>query len=135
MKNFFFFFLVIIYASSSYANDEDIKLISTKYSNTKECKSFKNLKATNNFEEIREHFDITKEDYLTVSLKNKIKQECYIIKYYPDASAFLYFEMNDHRIQITEMSSTAASGNWFDKIYKIDKKAQTLRYIETKYHY
>lgn len=137
MKRFFFFFLIIFYLSNANANAnaEDIKLISTEYSSTKECKSFKKLKATDNFEEIRERFDITKEDYLTVSLKNKKNQVCYTMAYYPDASAFLYFEMSDRRIQITEMSGTASSGNWFDKVYKIDKKTQKLRYIETKFHH
>lgn len=132
MKSFFFFFLVIFYASSSYANDEDIKLISTKYSNNKTCESFKSFKVQDNLDHI-ENFSILKKNYLIISFKNKQNQVCYTMRYYPDMTPFIYFKISDHRVQITEMSGTAASGNWFDKIYKIDKKTQTLRYIETKF--
>lgn len=126
-------FLLILYAVSIYA-DDDLNLISTKYSSTKSCKNFKHLKATDDLDSI-DNFSIPDENYLTISLKNKYNQECYRLKYYPDMTPFIHFRINNHNVKITEMSGTASSGNWFDKTYKLDIKHQKLKYMKTSFYH
>lgn len=127
MKRIVFVFSILV-SCASYANN--IKLIPTKFSNTKECKNFGSFKTKDNYDEFKD-FNLLNGDYLTVSIFSKHLKKCYSIKYYPEMTPFVYFTFTRDSLKVTEMAGTASSGNWFYKLYKLDKANQNLIYKST----
>ena len=109
--------------------DDNIKLILTKYSNTKECKNFRKFKAEDNRNSFKQ-FSIPDEDYLTVSLFSKNNKKCYSLKYYPDFSPVLHFVFSNKQIKIEEIPSIATA-NRFYKLYQMDIAHQKFVYKDT----